>query len=120
MNFGKCKLCGKSISYESIRICNKCYDKELKIVKEYIEENGKNTLEKISKEANVPMRVVEQFYEDGVLYEDDEKVAIIRDLKEKQRKLKNQALLNDLKDMYRKDDSTNNTSSGGMHHFNRS
>lgn len=119
MKFGKCKLCNKNISYENIRICQNCYDEKLEEVRKYIDENGKSTIDEISKGSGVPRRVVEQFYMDGVLYSNESADEIIERLKEKQRKLKNQAMIRALNSMYSDKNNDETKPSTGMHHFGR-
>lgn len=61
MNFGNCAVCGKAISYGSVRICSQCKDKELDKVQKYLRENGVSRIENISKDLNIPKKLLYEF-----------------------------------------------------------
>ena len=65
MNFGNCVKCGKAISYENVRICADCKVKEFERVKEYIEENGKTNLGKISIDLKISRKLLIDFVVEG-------------------------------------------------------
>lgn len=88
MNFGNCVRCGKTISYKNVRICEKCKEKELDRVKEYLNNNGVSLLDKISSDLNIPRKLLVEFIIDERLEltsinEDDVK-KVFDDVREQQ------------------------------------
>ena len=67
MNIGNCHFCGNATGYLKFKICRDCYVKYYIKVKEYLLENADATIEDVSNDLNLPIRLIDQFYGDGIL-----------------------------------------------------
>ena len=67
MNYGNCKVCGKLVAYNKVRICNVCKEVELEKIKKYIEENGTIRINRLCKDLNIPEYLIVEFINNGSL-----------------------------------------------------
>ena len=105
MNFGNCVKCGKAISYENVRICADCKEKEFERVKEYIEENGKTNLGKISIDLKISRKLLIDFVVEGRLDASSVDPADVKEALEEERRKKLLSEINLLNSTAKKPDN---------------
>lgn len=72
MNLRNCKCCFSILNqYVSSPICKECEEKYTKLVKEYLNENGKKTQQEIKEATGTPLQVIQYFLNTGILTEDE-------------------------------------------------
>lgn len=67
MNIGNCHFCGKATGYLKFKICKECYAIYFRKVKEYLLQRSEYNIEDISNDLGLPIKLIEQFYSDGIL-----------------------------------------------------
>ena len=94
---GTCKICQRFRSdiLADIPVCNDCYEKSKKIVKDYVRENDVKVFEpsQIHKATGIPLKMIDYLKDTGFLEEKD-KTPEEKALEERQRQL---ALLESMK-----------------------
>lgn len=103
MNFGACIRCKKNIAYNSINLCDECRTYYFKSIRAYLEENKNCNNIELSRNLEIPLKVVNYFIKEGDLVDSSNKYDSSREdriniIKELGRELRND--LNDRKNIY--------------------
>ncbi len=97
MNFGACIRCKKTIAYEKINLCDDCRTYYFKLIREYLENNKTSNNVDISKDLNIPLKVINYFVEEGDLVDIASRYSETREDKINTIKELGEVLKNDLK-----------------------
>lgn len=73
MNFGACLRCKKNIAYNSIDLCDECRTYYFKTIRSYLEENKNCNNIELSRNLEIPLKVINYFIKEGDLIDSSNK-----------------------------------------------
>jgi hypothetical protein len=74
-NIGACVSCGKTISFDNIRVCIECDSKFRPAIRDYINSHSNATLDEVSKATGAPFNLVSYYEKKGLFHTLDNEIA---------------------------------------------